>query len=103
MWPVPKRLSFEHRRIYNFALTRSEIFSDAEAFTSNLDRAREFPPGSFFARFRAAISINDPEKKEGSLQRASLANPEGEQRACSGQSYTATRRKQLMKRWNVTS
>jgi hypothetical protein len=48
-----------------FLLTGCEIFSDPDFSTSNLNRAREFPPGRFFARFRAAIPTNDQEKKEG--------------------------------------
>jgi hypothetical protein len=43
-----------HLKDLIFVLTSYEI-SDRDFSTSNLNRAREFPPGRFFARFRAAI------------------------------------------------
>ena len=60
---------------YNiFVLTRLAIFSDPDSFTSNLNRAREFPPSDFFARSRAAIPTNQRPGEERRSLRLSRFN-----------------------------
>jgi len=48
-------------------ISKAADFPKPNLFTSNLNQARQFPPGRFFARFRAAITNQGPGEERRSV------------------------------------